>query len=366
MRIAMIYGEFSTRDKFVLDDLYTKRGLTGSETSFFNLARTLSERGHEVVVFCPSEGAQQHESGFVSFPIEALSTLRDQQGYKACIAWNEPDYLQHAPPGALRIVDQQLNDFYYVKTPGWQNTVDVCASPSTSHLLHLLAKGAPPERTTVIPNSVDMGLLPTAKPERKPHQVVYASSPDRGLHHVLAMWPAIRREIPDAELKIFYRIQPWIEHFQGVSEDQPRAGAIARRARYIAEAVKRLENHGVTVVGPVPNRQMMHELSSSRMLLYPCDTVAYTEGFGCSVLDAAAAGCVPLVSNRDALGSVHYPGAIVVDASPGEERVVWIHEAVKVLKQDAIPQDWTERMTTHAMRHRREVITDQWEKLLSA
>jgi FkbM family methyltransferase len=39
---------------------------------------------------------------------------------------------------------------------------------------------------------------------RNPKRIVYGSSYDRGLEHLLKMWPDIRKEVPDAELRIFY------------------------------------------------------------------------------------------------------------------------------------------------------------------
>jgi hypothetical protein len=102
LRIAMIYGEFSSaiHGPFVIPDLYTKTGLTGSESSFFNLMRSLAERGHEVAAFCVTDKPHEHESGATVFPIQALQTLPRARGIDAVIAWNEPDYLSLAPPGA--------------------------------------------------------------------------------------------------------------------------------------------------------------------------------------------------------------------------------------------------------------------------
>ena len=39
---------------------------------------------------------------------------------------------------------------------------------------------------------------------RNSHLMIYGSSYDRGLEHLLRMWPDIRKEVPDAQLRIFY------------------------------------------------------------------------------------------------------------------------------------------------------------------
>lgn len=377
LRVAMIYGEFSTaiHGPFDIAGLYTRQGLTGSESSFFNLARTLAERGHEIVVFCVTPEWAEHESGFVAVPIDRLENLSRLEKVDAVIAWNEPDYLQFAPKGALRICDQQLNDFgyaggqWYRNAPtwlgkhgacDWRSLVDVWVSPSKNHADNVMrADGLTAE---VIPNSVDMDLFAVPVPDtRNPHRAVYCSSPDRGLHHLLGMWPAVRAAVPDAELRIFYRLEPWL----AAARDNP--DEVGRRARYIEAALPRLLGHGVTVCGPVPNAQMARELQAAAVLAYPCDPVRYTEGFGCSVLDAASAGCLPLISNADALPEVHGAAAGVISGRPGDARRVWIDRIVWAM---TAYQTGPERakveaaMQAHAQAHAREVVTAQWERLI--
>jgi glycosyltransferase involved in cell wall biosynthesis len=359
LRIAMVYGEFSTaiHGPFDPPNLHNA-ALTGSESSFFNLARTMAERGHQVVAFCVCPEPYEHPSGLVIMPIQALRGLPQMQ-LEAVIAWNEPDYLQFAPTDVLRVVDQQLNDFGYCRHPDWRALVDLWVSPSRHHLDHLIAtEGVPGEHSFVVPNSVDLDLFCGPEPERHPHRAVWCSSPDRGLHHLLSMWPDVRAVVPDAELRVFYRLGPWLERVRDMDDE------VGRRARYIEYALPRLRVHGVTVVGPVANAQMATELRSAKLLAYPCDPVRYTEGFGCSVLDAAAAGCVPLISDADALPSVHRSGCIAIQGKPADRREAWIKFIVGILQHDAIPPDDQERMRRHALRHSREAVAEQWERLI--
>lgn len=373
MKIAMIYGELSRPNGF--DDpskLYTEVGLTGSEGSFFNLARTLSEKGHVVAVFCKTPRPVELESGLAIIPLQFLEQAMREQRPEVAIAWNEPDYLRLAPPGTLRLVDQQLNDFRYCQ-PGWQDAFDVLVSPSIDHGRYLIAhEGAPQGKMTCIPNSVDLDLLPKIAPTRNPHRVIYCSSPDRGLHHLLAAWPHVRANVPDAELKIFYRLESWLENTRQIPADyqEPTLRAQGRRARYIDNALARLQpgsgKFGVEIVGFVSNVRMMEELSSAAVLAYPCDPVRYTEGFGCSVLDAAAAGCVPLISTADALPSVHAKGAIAIDGKPYERMDKWVHWISKLLVEgvEKTYPDARAEMFAHARRHSRQVVAAEWETLI--
>lgn len=373
LRVAMIYGEFSSaiHGPFDIGGLYSQVGLTGSESSFFNLARSLSERGHEVVVFCDTPQEADHPSGFKALPMHTLAAFPRVEGVAAVLAWNEPDYLQFAPAGALRVCDQQLNDFGYAGSPwyrqagkwlgpnvrpDWQSLVDVWVSPSRNHQQNVM--GGLSGRHEVIPNSVDLGLFDGDAPVRNRTRAVWCSSPDRGLHHLLSFWPDVRIRVPQAELHVFYRLAPWLAGARGLPDE------IGRRARYIEHALERLRPLGVHVHDSVPNARMARELQAAACLAYPCDPVRYTEGFGCSVLDAAAGGCVPIISAADALPEVHGRAVMGLPGPPQEQRRAWI-EAIVACMEGRVDPVAVPRMREHAEVHARERIADRWEALLS-
>ena len=371
-RIVMVYGAFSSaiHGGFDPEHLYDgARGLTGSESSFWNLARSLAEEGHAVCAFAKLVDSRIYDSlpeGMVVMPLDAVETAAQLQGVAAMIAWNEPDYLRHAPAGALRVCAQQLNDFGYCQ-PNWQEAVDLVVCPSDHHREFLTAKeGLPAAKGRTIPNSVALELFAGAPPPRALNRAVYTSSPDRGLHHVLGIWPYVRAAAPGAELHIFYSLPGWLERTRSVQ------GALGERARWIEMALDRLAGHGVVVRGSVNNAQMARELRSAAALVYPCDTVRYTEGFGCSVLDAAAAGCVPIVAATDALPHAHAGVGIFLDhvpvAVPGQiskQTQLWIDVVGSVLTRTTeIPAEWSRKMAAHAQGHERRAIAKRWLQLL--
>lgn len=58
----------------------------------------------------------------------------------------------------------------------------------------------PEDKVAILPNGVDTSLLSTKEQsDRKPFRLIYASSYDRGLVHMLEYgWPVIRKAIPEA------------------------------------------------------------------------------------------------------------------------------------------------------------------------
>jgi hypothetical protein len=382
LRVGMVYGEFSSfhQGKFVADDLFIKRGMSGSEFSFFNLARTLAENGNDVAVFCDTAAEATHESGFTMFPIRELARLNDT-GVDAFISWNEPDYLRFAPLGAIRIFNQQLNDFAYThsgwyrecgtwlgsqppgKTP-WGEYVDVYVAPSDETVRWHVSDGGIRSRYPLragtplraIPNTCDLDYFeqPT---QRHFHRAIWASSPDRGLHHLLSMWPDIRRRVPDAELNIFYEVRSLIERLNNVTDEN------GRRARYVAEALPKLERMGVSVRGFVPSIAIAREYQASAVMSYTCDPTRHTETFAGAVLDACAGGCWPILTDVDCLPSVYGSAATIIPGNPDNNRQRWIDE-ICARMENGNSQAEKRAMLELANACDRRTVTKKWEALI--
>ena len=366
MRIAMVYGEFSRPGKpFDPSGLYVKDGLTGSESSFFNAAIGLSERGHEVVVFCKTEEPYTHVSGLNIMPLQALVKLKEIADVKATIAWNEPDYLKFASGHSLKIITQQLNDWAYCHEPNWSQIPDAYVFPSReTRRFHIDKAGLGtqyPMRdgadSWIVPNSCNLEHF--AKPVTKhPRRAIWASSPDRGLHHLLALWPMVRARVPDAELRIFYRLEDLIDRVRHGSD------AVARRARYMAAVLPKLKEYGVSVHGHVDNLRMAQEYQAATILPYTFDPTRHTETFGCTVLDACAGGCLPIVTPFDCLPEVHGNAALIIEGHPAETQQQWV-ETICAIFERGITDDAAKAMTDHASAHTRARVSGLWEQLLS-
>lgn len=318
-KIAFIFGPFvlGKFPHFDLSNLWTdSRGLTGSELSFFRYAQEMVKLGHNVHLFTFYRGEILKQwDGMQVHHFNDIGGF-DFSDFDAVFSWNEPDVLRSIPKHILRIVNLQINSFVHCR-PGFEEFVDVWTSPSESHRQRILQiHHHDPNKWVVLYNGCNPEQY---DPELKiPGRVIWASSPDRGLHWLLQEWSKIKKAVPHAHLRIFYNVKLWINAILNYDPNIPVDAEIEEyrnRAYYMNEALRRLENLGVELVDTVSREQITREMSEAEVLAYPCDTVSWTEGFSVTLMEACAAGIAPITFGVDALASI-YGGHIPVIQPP--------------------------------------------------
>ena len=76
---------------------------------------------------------------------------------------------------------------------------------------------------------------------------------------------------------------------------------------------------------------LAQELLACDLMLYPCDPVRFTEGFGVAVLEACAAGVVPVMTDADAFGEIYSgSGAVMVPRGIGAQ---WTDQFLETVLQ---------------------------------
>lgn len=366
MKIVMLFGKNSSalHGPFEPSKLYEGRALTGSESSFFNIARGLRFRGHEVTVYCDTSESLGYCLPLLGASVHSIDTpIRGD--YDACLSLNEPDLFRELPAGRFNVVCHQYNDFNN-SVPGFDKFVDAYAFLSPLHADHVAihTKEVSREKVTWIPNSLIP--VPAVPPpiERKPHTAIWCSSPDRGLHRLLEMWPLVRKRVPDATLEIYYRIDPWLER---TWENNSKLGV---RANYIKQCLKilgRNGENGVHVVGPIPNLVLWQKLLGAGVLPYTCECVTFTEGFSVSIMDACRAGCVPIISDADAIGDIYKGAAHVIESKPN---VIAVKDQwVEAITRAMLDSQWATEIEKRCMRFAESFeaygeISLLWERLI--
>lgn len=344
MRICFIYGPYSAaaaRYDFssIMD---SPDGLTGSELSCFIYAREMAGLGHSVTLFVSNlVGGPTSWDGVAILPYRDVSSRVSD--FDVAYSWNDPGPLAMFPRGVSRVCNLQINNFAHCE-PDVSSYVDLWTSPSASHM-DVVGSACPrPCRWTVVPNGCDPSWY--GGEDRIPGRVMYASSPDRGLHWLLRAWPEIRAAVPHAELHIFYRFDQWMDHFTSM-EPEPWMDntypELISRAKYIREALRRLDGYGVHVVKSVSRRRMAVEMSRAEVLAYPCDTVSYTEGFSVTLMEACASGMIPVTTDVDALGSIYGKSVPMVPSPVGGNLREFTGLVVSALTDPGFRETWSGR-----------------------
>lgn len=321
------------RQDLNVENIWTDpRGLSGSELGCIRIAQELRDMGHAVTIATLAEPCDW----------DGIRICRIEHAHRteadAVVAINDPNALRGIE-GAFRVVLFWNNDFGFCRL-GFDDYVDLWQSPSQGHLDYMLSKPFDVELTHEGPRGTyradpskwtvnELGCDPEryGGVEKVPGRVVYCSSPDRGLHWLLQEWPAIKRAVPHAHLRIFYRLEPWIRGFDNVPYFPP-IEPLRARALYIEDALRRLAHLDVVAVDSVSREQIAREMSEAEVLAFPCDTVSWSEGFSCTVLEACAARACPVITDCDAFGTLY--GGVVPMASreltPGSDWTGWVSD----------------------------------------
>ncbi len=369
MNVVFSYPSHCVGKPFDPENLWTSpRGMTGSEIAFFQYALGLAKKGHNVDIATnigDHPDVQISKTCWLVNPHTTEFSSRD-----ALCMWMSPSECmrgwvdQSAPP--FRLYNEQCSDFGNTNWR-WEHTVDLFCSLSQSHARHMSSQtGYPRELYRVMPNGVD---LEEFKPKAKVHgKVVWASSHDRGLHHLLSIWPSVRRAVPWASLSIFYSLEG-LRSFAERREDpsSPQwVNELFRRSNYTLGALEALrDSWGVELKGSVSRQEIAKEFASSEVLAYPADPVRYTETFGSTVLEAMSAGCVPVLCLSDAFKELWGPACPAV-VPPLTERTLEAYKdlLVGVLKNNKQREEDARKCREYASRYSWPLLVDNLERCL--
>lgn len=119
-------------------------------------------------------------------------------------------------------------------------------------------------------------------------RIIYTSSYDRGLQHLLEMWSDIRKAVPDAELEIFYGWQLFDKFYSG----NPASMA------WKAKMVEMMGQEGIVKHGRLTQPELEEEMKTCAIWAYPTH---FGEINCISAIKAQAFGCEPVVVNYAAL-----------------------------------------------------------------
>ena len=353
MKIIVVSG-YGYWGNFLPSDLDKGvKQIGGGETAMISISRELARKGHDVMVFYDVAYPGRYD-GVDYLPTSMFVPMVCQLEHDVLISWDNPHIFRFADRAALRVLAFQLNA---TQIGVFDYTIDRYMHPSKWHAERyneLYPEITPENQMFRLTNGIDLTRY-EKKVEREPHRVIYSSSPDRGLHHLLDVWPKVRKEVEDAELHIFYEIDNWLQ-MAAMAFGMPN---IIKRGEYIKEFkenAEKCQQLGVTFHGGVGQKQLAEEQMRSAIMAYPCDPVQPTEGFSMTCLEAVTAGCSLITTDADALLELwaDAPGVTILPL-PFKPKL-WVSTIVKELLSEET------RTPTRPLQYAWATVAQTWEE----
>jgi hypothetical protein len=323
-----------------------ERGIGGREGALMRLAKEWAKLGHEVTNFVPVKRATRinelwagnlssrgitgytinepegfHEYVPLSLAQPALSTWP----YDAVIAWECPaiyDNEHILEKQKARLTHMQVAHF----SPGQMEAAERYSTGVVA--LSKWAKGflvssglvMDEKRLYVRPNGVDMSNYTelVAKNLDEP-KFVYSSSPDRGLSHLLDMWPDIMERWPKATLYVAYGAKNFADE---VKWSHFRIGEMSLK---ILEGLKQ---PGVIDLGKIGQDQLGELQRNATAWLYPADTIQATETGCITAIENMAAGNPCFMTDADCLESEFSDVSFVIPLPFHADRWLYLLETL--------------------------------------
>ena len=340
--------------------------LGGSESACVGLARALVARGHTVHVFATQladdakgldhAGVAWHDAaelnGLVHVTWDVFVSLRMADAMTASsvtarlrVLWNQDLLL---PEIAGQVVSQlfQTDALAYVSQyhrHQWETL-----EPALRHVPHVF----------VTRNGHDADLAAEARRAavKAPNRIIHISRPERGLDPILAMWPTLRAQVPDAELHLcryssMYDAQGWGQ----VCADYDRKVAA------VNEAVG-----GIVWLGELGKPALYQAIADAAVMWYP-GVASFAETSCIAAIEAQACGTPFVGSARGALPET-VPSGVLLDGEALTDPAY--HRASLAAVADALHgcarssrayRDTVAAGLTHSARYTYPVLAAEWE-----
>lgn len=295
-------------------------GIGGSEEAVIYLSKELTKLGYKVTVFCTC-GELAGEYAGVTY--KELFHFNKRDEFNIVVSWRHNMFRSDINANK-KIV--WLHDTLEVKQAHeWFDNSDFDKVVVLSQFHKTYLDGIiPEEKIFVSSNGINLDDFKQNGVIRNPHRMIYCSSYDRGLQHLLMIWPDVKKEVPEAELKIFYGWDTY-DKFMKMG---------LRPLRFREAMTELMKQEGVQECGRVGHRKLAKELQASNFWVYP----SHFEEISCiSAMKAQAAGCVPVCTDYAALAETVKDGIKIHGRMDNPEVVTAYKEAlIKALKEQPV------------------------------
>lgn len=293
-----------------------KGGAGGAETCIMKLAPLFRRDGWRVVVF----GTPGDFLGFDSHGVEYWDAqdYSSAEHFTVLVSSRAPEVFDSPIKADLKLLwmhDVNVGDEMHSVWGDRLASVDRVLGLTGWHIRHLnRLYGIDLAKMDVVPNGIELSprFDDWDQKERKPHRFVYSSSPDRGVDVLMGLWPAIKRELPDAELEVFYG---WNAIDKIVATNPVGFRHLTSFKQGVMGQVEWINQRmgGINWHDRVPQQQLADVLKTCDMWLYP---TYFMETFCITALEMQAAGVIPLSSQLASLSETVADNKLLIKGYP--------------------------------------------------
>jgi len=260
------------------------KGIGGSEEATIQMARLFAKKGYKTVVY---NHCGQLSGTYNGVEYKPYYHFNPKDTFDIFIGWRSPELFACKIKANKKFLWLHDRPFEIKFNDDIINNVDKIIVLS-KYQRRCLPK-IPDDKFLISRNGLNMvDIIASDNEVRNPHRIIWSSSYDRGLDHLLKRWGKIRKAIPDAELFVCYG---WEGFLQARSDDQ---GAM----KWKAEMDELLKQDGIIHAGRINHKQLAKEFAQSGLWVYP---TAFWEISCITAQRAQASGCIPICTDYAAL-----------------------------------------------------------------
>lgn len=312
------------------------------EMAALHMAEKLDSLGHQTIVLTPLDNPPLSKPRYISFQyqgdlpaVDVTVIFKGWQGafrrlkFKECYVWLSGD---ENDPFGIGIGDPRVSHCLKGAIfPSEFSRQKICAS-----------SGFPLEKGKVIHYGVNLSDFAGTEKKVK-RRLIYTSHPGSGLSYLAQIFANLKEKYPDLELHIFPELKlnykPWPLEAEG---------------EFAADVTLKVfkELPSCFVHPSVLPRQLARELMKSSILVHP----ALNDNTGFRILEAQAAGCVPLAIQSGAIPEVIGEAGVTVELGATLETTMQRYEeALEALLND---EEGLEKLSQKAFKKR---LTQDWK-----
>ncbi len=275
-------------------------GIGGSETATIYLARLFAQAGWRVDIFSSPDYLEGRYEG-----VGYWDTKRYVPDTKCdvFVSWRDPGAWTVPVQAAVKVI--HCHDHHYGPDAGPHLArFDKVLGVSQTHA-DFLREAYGLTNVDYVPNGIDLARFDLPDVKKKPFQCVWSSSPDRDLDLMLILWPRILAVEPEATLHVAYG---WQGIDARIRAGDQMAGALKQKLEQKLATLK-----GVFWHGRIGQDALARMKCESWCSPYPS---AFYEVSCISMMEAQAAGAVPVVCDTGALKETVGDGGYIVPGNP--------------------------------------------------